>query len=568
MAFIGLQIDLVLYLINHLNFATTKAATTVTNFAGTAFLCPLLGGFIADAYLGRFSTIIFFAIVELVGMSLMTISASIGSLQPPQCAAPPCESATPSDLAVLYVGLYLIALGSGGLKPCLSSLGADQFDETHLKERRLSSVYFNWFFFSFVAGGLLGVTVLVYIQDNIGNAVGYGVCLALVAAGLAVFLAGTRRFRKRLPSGSPLTRILQVFVAAVRKMHRPVPPSPDFLFEMDDKEAAHLGFQKIDHTNYFRFLDRAAIVDGDRKDRQPEASKWELCTVTQVEETKAIVKLMPIWAGTIIMNVVLAQLQTFTIEQGATMERNVGSFKFPAASIPFFPLIIMAILVPLYDRVFVPYARRYTGLDRGITFLQRIGIGLVLSVVSMIIAAFVEVKRTNKAKEYGLLDDPRGTIPMSIFWLVPQYFTFGIADMFTYIGVLEFFYDQAPDSMRSTSTGLSFTTISLGYFISTAVVNIVNKATSTGSQPGWLSDSLPFNRKKLNLFYWLMAVLSFLNVVYFLIVAHFYRYKKYPSLKAMSPSDQLQSSVVAPEDKLPVKAEFEQRAHHDNPEHL
>lgn len=187
------------------------------------------------------------------GMSLMTISASIGSLQPPQCAAPPCESATPSDLAVLYVGLYLIALGSGGLKPCLSSLGADQFDETHLKERRLSSVYFNWFFFSFVAGGLLGVTVLVYIQDNIGNAVGYGVCLALVAAGLAVFLAGTRRFRKRLPSGSPLTRILQVFVAAVRKMHRPVPPSPDFLFEMDDKEAAHLGFQKIDHTNYFRY---------------------------------------------------------------------------------------------------------------------------------------------------------------------------------------------------------------------------------------------------------------------------------------------------------------------------
>ena len=66
MAFIGLQIDLVLYLINHLNFETTKAATTVTNFAGTAFLCPLLGGFLADAYLGRFSTIIVFACVELV----------------------------------------------------------------------------------------------------------------------------------------------------------------------------------------------------------------------------------------------------------------------------------------------------------------------------------------------------------------------------------------------------------------------------------------------------------------------------------------------------------------------
>lgn len=311
-------------------------------------------------------------------------------------------------------------------------------------------------------------------------------------------------------------------------------------------------------------------MDVDWKEGQSLASKWELCTVTQVEETKAIVKLMPIWAGTIIMNILLAQLQTFTIEQGATMNRKVGSsFKFPAASIPFFPLIIMAILVPLYDRVFVPYARRFTGLDRGITFLQRIGVGLVLSVISMIIAAIVEVKRTNKAKSYGLLDDPRATIPMSVFWLVPQYFTFGIADMFTYIGVLEFFYDQAPDSMRSTSTGLSFSTISLGYFISTAVVNIVNKATSTKSQPGWLSDSLPFNRKKLNLFYWLMAVLSFVNVLYFLSVAHFYRYKKFPNFKGMILSDQPQSSaVVAPGDNLPVNVELERRAdHHDNLDH-
>ena len=182
----------------------------------------------------------------------MTVSASTSKLQPPHCAAPPCASATSSDLAVLYLGLYLTALGSGGLKPCLSSLGADQFDETHLKERRISSVYFNWFFFSFVSGGLHGVTVLVYIQDNVGNGVGYGICLGLVAAGLSVFLTGTRRYRKRLPSGSPLTRILQVFVAAIRKVHRSVPPSSDFLFEMDDKEAAHLGVQKIEHTNYFR----------------------------------------------------------------------------------------------------------------------------------------------------------------------------------------------------------------------------------------------------------------------------------------------------------------------------
>lgn len=312
------------------------------------------------------------------------------------------------------------------------------------------------------------------------------------------------------------------------------------------------------------YLDRAALLDNSTI-VPTSKSKWKVCTITQVEETKAIVKLMPIWAGTIVMNVVLAQLQTFTIEQGSTMNRKIRSFKFPPASIPFFPLIIMAILVPVYDRLFVPFARRYTGLDRGITFLQRIGIGLVLSIVSMIIAAVVEVKRTNIAKAHGLLDAPLATIPLSIFWLVPQYFTFGIADMFTYIGVLEFFYDQAPDSMRSTSTGLSFTTISLGYFISTAVVKIVNRVTRHGSHPGWLSDNIPFNRNKLNLFYWLMAVLSFVNFLYFVAVAYFYRYKKYPHEKTFAMTDQLQIRSVAPVDSTKLHAaEMEEKEKHDH----
>jgi len=262
--------------------------------------------------------------------------------------------------------------------------------------------------------------------------------------------------------------------------------------------------------------------------RGTPSSNWRVCTVTQVEETKAIFQLMPIWAGTIVMNVVLAQLQTFTVEQGSTMQRNIiGGFRFPAASIPVFPLIIMTISVPLYDKAFVPFARRFTGHERGITILQRIGVGLVLSIVSMIIAAVVEERRISTAAAHGLLDDTSGaTIPMSIFWLVPQYFAFGVADMFTYIGVIEFFYDQAPAAMRSFSTGLSFCTISLGYFISTAVVNLVNKVTSAESHPGWLSDSVPFNRKKIDYFYWLMAVLSSVNLMYFLFVAHSYKYRK------------------------------------------
>lgn len=387
-----------------------------------------------------------------------------------------------------------------------------------------------------MTGGLLGVTVLVYIQDSVGYRIGYGVCLASVAVGLCVFAAGFPLYRYKRPFGSPLTRIVQVVIAASRNARRSL-SAEDRLYEINNEEAAKLGVRKIDHTNKLRFLDRAAVLE----DESTPSSNWRVCTVTQVEETKAIFQLMPIWAGTIVMNVVLAQLQTFTVEQGSTMQRNIGGFRFPAASIPVFPLIMMSILVPLYDKAFVPFARQFTRHERGITILQRIGVGLVLSIVSMIIAALVEERRISTAAAHGLLDSnsEASTIPMSIFWLVPQYFTFGIADMFTYIGVIEFFYDQAPVTMRSFSTGLSFCTISLGYFISTIMVNLVNKVTSNKSHPGWLSDSVPFNRKKIDYFYWLMAVLSSVNLIYFLFVANSYKYSKNEVAPQKAPDDRL-----------------------------
>jgi len=133
----------------------------------------------------------------------------------------------------------------------LSSLGADQFDQTHSKESRVPPVYFNWFFFSFVTGGLLGVTVLVYIQDNVGYRIGYGVCLASVAVGLCIFAAGFPLYRYKKPLGSPLTRIVQVVIAASRSARRSL-SAEDHLYEINNEEAAKLGVRKINHTNKLR----------------------------------------------------------------------------------------------------------------------------------------------------------------------------------------------------------------------------------------------------------------------------------------------------------------------------
>jgi peptide/histidine transporter 3/4 len=152
------------------------------------------------------------------------------------------------------------------------------------------------------------------------------------------------------------------------------------------------------------------------------------------------------------------------------MDRHLGSIEFPAPSIPVIPLVFMSVLIPIYEFLFVPLIRKITHHPSGITQLQRVGVGLVLSAMSMAIAGFVEVKRKNQA-----IRDP--TKPISLFWLSFQYGIFGIADMFTLVGLLEFFYKEAPAGMRSLSTSLTWLSLSLGYYLSTVLVDVINGVT-------------------------------------------------------------------------------------------
>lgn len=191
------------------------------------------------------------------------------------------------------------------------------------------------------------------------------------------------------------------------------------------------------HTEQFKFLDKAAILPQETTAEQ--AKSWKVCTVTQVEEVKILTRMMPILLSTIIMNTCLAQLQTVSVQQGQAMNGRIGNFTVPAASIPVIPLLFMSLLIPVYEFAFVPLLRRITGHPNGITHLQRVGVGLVLSAISMAIAGLVEVKRKHKFKQHQEL--------ISLFWLSFHYAIFGIADMFTLVGLMEFFYREAPSGI-------------------------------------------------------------------------------------------------------------------------
>nr|BBD19995.1 NPF family transporter [Petunia axillaris subsp. parodii] len=524
LAVVGFGANMVIYLTNELHLPLTKAANTLTNFGGTASLTPLLGAFIADTFAGRFWTITVASIIYQIGMIILTLSAILPQLRPPSCKDDEiCKEANSGQLAILYVSLLLTAFGSGGIRPCVVAFGADQFDETDPKQKTQTWKFFNWYYFCMGVSMLVAVTVVVYIQDNIGWGVGFGVPTIAMLISIIVFIFGYPLYRNLDPAGSPFTRLLQVCVAAYKKRKLPMVSDPSYLYQNGELDAAISTAGKLVHTKQMKFLDRAAIVTEEDNPKSPNL--WRLNTVHRIEELKSVIRMGPIWASGIILITAYAQQHTFSVQQAKTMDRHLtNSFQIPAASMTVFTLIAMLCTIAFYDRVFVPIARRFTGLERGISFLSRMAIGFFISVLATLVAGFIEVKRKEAALAHGLIDKSKAIVPISVFWLVPQYCLHGIAEAFMSIGHLEFFYDQAPESMRSTATALFWTSISAGNYLSTLLVSLVHKFTSGPGGSNWLPDD-NLNKGKLEYFYWLITILQVVNLIYYLFCAKFYTFK-------------------------------------------
>ncbi|CAA2960109.1 NRT1 PTR FAMILY [Olea europaea subsp. europaea] len=532
LAVVGFGTNMLSYLTTQLHLPLTKAANTITNFGGTAALTPLIGAFVADAFAGRFWTITVASIIYQIGMISLTISAILPKLRPPPCTQDHkvCTEANSGQLAILYISLLLTALGSGGIRPCVVAFGADQFDETDPKQKTATWKFFNWYYFCMGASILVAVTVIVYIQDNIGWGWGLGIPTIAMALSIIAFIFGYPLYRNLDPAGSPFTRLIQVCVAAYKKRKVTMVSDPKFLYENEDLDAAISLGGKLIHTKNMKFLDKAAVVTEEDNVKSP--NPWKLNTVHRVEELKSLIRMGPIWAAGILLITAYAQQSTFSLQQAKTLDRHLTkSFEIPAASMSVFTQTSMLSTIIFYDRVFVPIIRKFTGLERGISFLTRMAIGFFISLLATLVAGFVELKRKDAAMAHGLIDLPGDIIPMSVFWLMPQYCLHGIAEAFMSIGHLEFFYDQAPESMRSTATALFWLSISAGSYTSTLLVTLVHKFSAGPGGSNWLPNT-NLNRGKLENFYWLITLLQFVNLIYYLFCAKFYTFKPVQVWKA------------------------------------
>ncbi|XXG60629.1 hypothetical protein AAC387_Pa04g2486 [Persea americana] len=534
MAIAAVGSNLITYVFREMHFSLSQSANIVTNFVGTIFLLSLVGGFLSDSYLGSLWTMLIFGFVELLGFILLSVQAHLPRLKPPECnmltEGQQCIEAKGLQALIFFLALYLVALGSGCLKPNMISHGADQFGKDDPEQSKKLSSYFNAAYFSFCVGELIALTVLVWVQTRLGMDIGFGVSAAAMAMGLISLLAGTLVYRNRSPQGSIFTPIAQVFVAAIAKRKQVRPSNLEMLHENLKNSAHHIGTGpssntgRLLHTNRLRFLDKACIKV--QEGASIKESPWRLCTTAQVEQVKIIISVIPIFACTIIFNTILAQLQTFSVQQGSVMNTQLTrSFQIPPASLQSIPFIILILLVPIYETLFVPIARKVTGKDSGISPLQRIGVGLFTVTFSMVSAALIETKRRNMANL------SKKTI--SIFWIAPQFLIFGVSEMFTAVGLIEFFYKQSMSGMQSFLTAMTYCSYAFGFFLSSLLVSLVNRITSNSSGGGWLSDN-NLNKDRLDLFYWLLAALSVLNFFNYMFWSGWY--SSNPSLPP-SPQD-------------------------------
>jgi peptide/histidine transporter 3/4 len=560
----------VIYLTRVMGEDAGFAAVQVSLFEGTCYLTPLLGAWLADSLWGRYRTILVFSLVYFVGMVMLALSAWIPGLTPP----PDLYPSFFQNLA-LFGSLYVVALGTGGIKPNVSAFGADQFDVSHPSDRREKNSFFNWFYFSINLGSLLAVTVIVWIQENVSWAIGFAIPAFCMALAVVVFVAGSGRYRHVAPSESPFSRVFSVIRSAIamksesgNSMQSTVEfqqgsymvSGSGMIYRFNGEESADEGVadeggyeaSPYEHPNHGRSTEissRQSFAWLDVASQVPPhlATKVKRFSKEQVDEVKLVLRMLPIFLSTIMYWTVYMQMGSFFVMQGAHMNRNVnlplglGNFLVPAASLSMINTLAIVTLIPMYDKLLVPFLR---SAGRPMTLLRRIGWGLVIAILAMSTAAIVEKSRLAAYRDGRILsslddndlnqnimgDSNRAmkVVDMSVWWQIPQYLLIGLSEVFTAIGQLEFFYDQAPDVMRSCSMALQLLSVCIGSYLSGAVVWAVQFITSSLTDPtaaggGWLPKDL--NLGRLDLFFLLLAGLMTLNLAFFLWVAMAYEYK-------------------------------------------
>lgn len=499
-AFKGVASNLVTYLTDIVDMSNSSAAKTVNSWCGFTSMLPLLVAPLADSYWDRYSTILASSFLYVVGLVAVTSTALARAWSP---------SNSKISSSFLFWSLCLISLGQGGYNPSLQAFGTDQLDndeelpsDTADQKSTKKSLFFQWWYFGVCTGSLLGVTLMAYIQDTFGWVLGFAIPTIAMIVSIAFFSCGSRIYAYRA-GGNLNVKLFQRLTQAIKARTSKLLSSRITLSD-DNSNVVELELQE-------KPLCPSNLVSRKDLDENPSTEAYVL------QNLRIIIRLLPIWTMLLMFAVIFQQPATFFTKQGMTMKRNIGSkFKIPPATLQSAITLSIILLMPLYDKILIPATRLIARDEKGITVMQRMGVGMFLSIIAMVIAAVVETKRLKMSKKMGILNMESETVNLSIFWLLPQYILLGISDIFTVIGMQEFFYNEVPVKMRTMGFALYTSVFGVGSFLSALLISLIELFTSSRDRKGWFSDNM--RETGLDKYYWLLAIASAVSLLLYIVL--------------------------------------------------
>uniref|UniRef100_A0A8C3A2B5 Solute carrier family 15 member 1 n=1 Tax=Cyclopterus lumpus TaxID=8103 RepID=A0A8C3A2B5_CYCLU len=221
-SYYGMRAVLVLYFKYFLQWDDDLSTTIYHTFVALCYLTPILGAIVADSWLGKFKTIVYLSIVYTLGQVVLAVSA-IHDISDAN------RDGTPDNMtlhvALSMLGLLLIALGTGGIKPCVAAFGGDQFQDHQEKQR---STFFSIFYLSINAGSLLSTVITpilraqecgIYTQQQCYS-LAFGVPAALMVVSLIVFIIGSGMYIKTPPQGNIMVKVFRCIAFAIKNRFR------------------------------------------------------------------------------------------------------------------------------------------------------------------------------------------------------------------------------------------------------------------------------------------------------------------------------------------------------------
>ncbi|CAL1373463.1 unnamed protein product [Linum trigynum] len=517
-ATLGLMPNMILYLTTEYGMGNVQGANLLFLWSAATNFTPVLGAFLADSYVGRFRMIAFGSIFSLMGLVTIWLTAMIPQARPGPCTAvdgaahssTTCEkTATTPQLILLYSSFILMSIGSGGVRSSAMAFGADQLTPLTSKNNNNNKIlesFFSWWYMLVSVSVILALTCIVCIQETMGWKVGFGVPVVLMSfAAVSFFLASPFYVTSSPADSSLFTGLAQVLVASFTKR------SVSFPDDDDDVDGFHhpVGTTRLLPSENVKFLNRACRIQNPDQDLTAEgaaSNPWRLCTVDQVEDLKSLLRIVPIWSTGMIMAIDISQGSFQTI-MASNMDRHVTpSIEIPAGSFSVFMVAALAMWVVVYDKVLIPVGSRIRGKPARLTTKERMGAGIFLSSLSMAALGAAETFRRQRQSVSGTQS--------SAMWMMPSLVLLGLAEGLNGTAQSEFYYKELPRSMSSVSTTLWGVAMSGASLASSFIMNAVDGVTAADGGESWVSSDI--DKGRYDYYYWLLAVLSLANFVYYL----------------------------------------------------